>query len=70
MKYWDVNSGSLLHTFGGHTAPVTQVLHLSDDVIASSGVDQTVRLWSTQRENRNHKRLEVNDRDALASRST
>ena len=59
VKYWEVDSGGLIHTFGGHTAPVTQVLHISDDVIASYGLDQTVRLWNTQRENRNHKRLDL-----------
>ena len=43
---WDAQSGALLHTLTGHTQEVYDAAWSSDDaLIATAGVDQSLKLW-------------------------
>lgn len=44
----DVETQQTLHTLSGHTASVTGICWMSDDRLASSANDKTVRLWTIQ----------------------
>jgi len=46
---WTVNTGTLLHTFRGHSGPVKVISLTGDDQwLISSSHDYTVRIWSVQ----------------------
>lgn len=48
IKIWDWQTGACLKTLIGHTAPIESIAiqpHQTE-VLASSGVDGTVRLWN------------------------
>ena len=48
-RLWDIQSGSLLHTFLGHDSNVTSVAFSPDGTQALTGsYDTTARLWSTK----------------------
>jgi WD40 repeat protein len=42
---WDVGTGAQLTTLVGHSAPVTGCRWLTDDTVATCGVDRAVRIW-------------------------
>jgi len=44
---WDINSGKLQKSFGGHTKAVTSIVFSPDNnMLVSSSVDKTIRLWN------------------------
>jgi WD40 repeat protein len=47
LRLWDVQTGSLLHAFQGHTAAVTSTAFSPDGhLLASGSSDRTIRLWN------------------------
>lgn len=47
LRLWDVQTGSLLHAFQGHSAPVTAIVFSPDGhLMASASGDRTIRLWN------------------------
>ena len=49
VKLWDLDSGSLLFTYRGHSDWVRDICFSPDgEYIASASDDNTVKLWSTE----------------------
>ena len=46
INIYDMNDGSLVASLQGHTASVFDLVQLSDDLLASSSNDATVRIWN------------------------
>ena len=50
VRVWDIESGTTLHSYEGHTGGVTCVTFFPDGKrIASGGMDGTVRVWRAPR---------------------
>jgi WD40 repeat protein len=43
---WNSDNGSLTHSLSGHTATITDLAWQSDGLLASSSLDNTVRIWT------------------------
>lgn len=72
----DLHTGQILHRFAGHSGSVMAVQPLTEMLVASAGMDQTIRLWNPltgqlQRTLNNHvdavNDLAVSERSAGAS---
>ena len=46
IKVWDVNTGTCLKTFKGHSQTISCILVLTPDLIASSSYDCSIKIWS------------------------
>jgi WD40 repeat protein len=46
IKMWDLNSGTCLKTFTGHTGGVLCLQKFSDDKIATCSSDKTIKIWN------------------------
>ena len=45
VKIWSLPDGTVLHTLNGHTAEVTGVSYLKEDMIISSSLDKAICVW-------------------------
>ncbi len=46
INIYDINNGDLISTLRGHTNWVDDLIQISDDLLASSSADTTVRIWN------------------------
>ena len=46
IQIYNINDGSLVSSFHGHTSWVYDLIQLSSDLLASSSQDKTVRIWN------------------------
>jgi WD40 repeat protein len=51
VRVWNAETGEFVHEFRGHQFTVNAVAFASDNLLASSGSDGTVRLWDVTRPN-------------------
>ena len=45
IRFWNVETGQLIHTLKGHKGPVKDIILLKDNTLASVGADEKIRLW-------------------------
>jgi len=49
LKLWDLQTGRLVHTFSGHSGPITSVGFTKDgSLLVSGSLDGTIKVWNTQ----------------------
>ncbi len=46
INIYNINDGNLVSSLKGHTIDVKDLVQLSDDLLASSSLDRTVRIWN------------------------
>jgi len=46
INIYNINNGNLVSSLKGHTSYVFDLVQLSDDLLASSSLDKTVRVWN------------------------
>jgi WD40 repeat protein len=46
IHIYNINDGNLVSSLKGHTSDVYDLVQLSDDLLASSSLDKTVRIWN------------------------
>jgi WD40 repeat protein len=46
INIYNINDGNLVSSLKGHTSAVMDLVQLSDELLASSSKDQTVRIWN------------------------
>jgi len=46
INIYNINDGNLVSSLKGHTSDVNDLVQISDDLLASSSDDQTVRVWN------------------------
>lgn len=45
VKIWSLPDGAVLHTLNGHSAEVTSIDYFKEDIIISSSLDKSIRIW-------------------------
>lgn len=49
ISLWDVESGTILHTFTGHDSEITSIAwHPNGEIFASGSDDTTIKLWDAK----------------------
>ncbi len=46
INIYDINNGNLISSLRGHTTFINDLVQISDDLLASSSRDETVRIWN------------------------
>jgi WD40 repeat protein len=46
INIYNINDGNLVSSLKGHTSDVEDLVQISADLLASSSLDDTVRIWN------------------------